>query len=164
MKLLLLIMRLIMNPKRIPFPQADDFEKVLKIINIPEPKLLKDTIFLCTYFGDISSRQVSYYLSACEYIGIIQRREFTNFGTFLRTLSVKKQYVELAKVVLSDDLFSEIYFVEKVYAMKLDLSEIVQRMKLKIVLNTEDMYKRRAQTVSAWITWFNVILNDIFEN
>lgn len=152
-----------MSNNSIPFPQADDFKKIIKIINIDDSALLKDTSYLCAFLGDVTERQVSYYLAACDYIGITKKREFTSFGKQLRELSEKKQYVKLAQEIFQEDLFSEIYFIEKVYGMKLGLEEIINLMKEKVNLNTEEMYKRRAQTVSSWIDWFNLILNDIFE-
>ena len=57
--------------RHIPFPQADDFEKIITILNLSNESLLKNSDSLSSILGGISIRQVSYYLSAAMYLGLI---------------------------------------------------------------------------------------------
>ena len=59
--------------KLIPFPQADDFSKVILLINFPKEKL-KDNEYIKTNLGNITERQVSYYVSAAQYLNIIDSK------------------------------------------------------------------------------------------
>jgi len=146
--------------KNAPFPQANDFNKVLQLINIEDPEYLKDNSFLSIYLGEITERQVSYYLSACDFLGLLEKREFTKEGLNIRSLSNKKQIAHLAQILFSDVVFGTIYFTEKLYSMKLDINDVIDIVKEYVELNSEEMYKRRTQTVIAWVDWFNNALGD----
>lgn len=146
--------------KNAPFPQANDFNKVLQLLNIEEPENLKDSNYLAIYLGEITERQVSYYLSACDFLGLIDKREFTKVGLIIRCLSKKKQIAQLAQIIFSDTVFGTIYFTEKLYSMKLDFKDVLEIVKDNVELNSEEMYKRRTQTVVAWVEWFNNVLGD----
>ena len=117
-------------------------------------------LFRSIYLGEITERQVSYYLSACDFLGFIDKREFTKDGFILRSLSEKKQIIQLAHILFSDTTFGTIYFTEKLYSMKLDINEVIEIVKENVELNSDEMYKRRTQTVIAWVEWFNKALGD----
>lgn len=143
-----------------PFPQADDFNKILQLLNIENPEKLKDNSYLSIFLGEITERQVSYYLSACDFLGLIDKREFTKEGLIIRSLSKKKQIARLAHILFSDTIFGTIYFTEKLYSMKLDINDVIEIVKENVELNSEEMYKRRTQTVISWVEWFNNELGD----
>ena len=84
--------------KNAPFPQADDFEKVVKILNVDDAEKLKNTSYISMLIGDLTSRQVSYYLAACKYLGLIDdKRCFTNEGKRIRKLVGVEQTAENKK-------------------------------------------------------------------
>lgn len=146
---------------KIPFPQADDFEKVIKLINLENIEKYNDKIALSMILGDIADRQVQYYLSACMYLGILdEKKNLTPKGVSIRKLNYAGQVVELSRIIISDEIFGEVYFMQKYLEVKLNREDVIGIMKKKISFNSEELYKRRAQTVIKWIEWINNVMND----
>ncbi len=142
--------------KVIPFPQADDFEKIITLLNIDNEADLKDNDRLVELLGDISLRQINYYLSACVYLGLLDdKRHFTSDAYNLRTYSLKQQEIELSRRIVSDKVFGTVFFTEKLLGFKMPKEDIIDIMKENIILNSEEMYNRRAQTVMKWVEWIN---------
>lgn len=140
----------------IPFPQADDFNKIIKILNIDDLRILKSKECISNILGGIAERQAQYYLSACMYLDIIDRdRNLTEFGIYLRNISRLNQEIELAAKIVSLDIFGYIFFLEKKLQTKLNKDEVVDIMKKYINFESEEMYKRRAQTIIKWVEWIN---------
>jgi hypothetical protein len=139
-----------------PFPQADDFEKVISLLNIKEESSLKDKTCVSILLGDIDNRQVQYYLSALMYLDMVQSNKcFTAKGKYIRSLGFSKQIVELAKAIISRDVFGTVYFTEKLLEVKMNRDEVIEIMKEFVEFATETMYIRRSQTVIKWIEWVN---------
>lgn len=144
--------------RNVPFPQANDFKKIIAIVNVDDDTKLKDYSGMGVYLGDISSRQVDYYISACVYLNIINKdKEFTEIGQRLRNLYGIEQKAELARVIVSDEIFGSVYFRQKMLGVKLEREDIIEIMKQYVVFDSEPMYARRASTVISWIKW---ILNN----
>ena len=145
------------NKKVAPFPQADDFEKVISIINIDDINKVKDKIYVSRLLGDISDRQVAYYTSACFYLGILDENKcFTVLGEELRSKNIVEQDIALCMLLMKNDIFSEIYFTEKIFGSKLEKEDIIAIMKNNDVkFESEEMYKRRATTVRSWVDWIS---------
>lgn len=137
-----------------PFPQADDFEKVIAIINIDNESRLKDYDSMCVYLGDVSDRQVGYYTSACMYLNILNKeKEFTEIGKRLRKLRGIEQKAEIARIIVQDDVFGSVYFLQKMSGLKLERAEVVDIMKKYVQFDSEPMYQRRASTIMSWVKW-----------
>lgn len=116
--------------KEAPFPQADDFEKVLAIINVDDPENLKKNDYVSMVIGELTDRQVGYYLAACKYLGLIDyNREFTLEGKWIRTLTGAIQCAEIARIIVSDEVFGSVYFQQKVLGFKFDKDDVVEIMK-----------------------------------
>ena len=106
--------------------------------------------------GDITERQVQYYLNAAMFLEIIDyNRCFTEFGEMLREQNYVNQKIHLAQKIISDRTFGEVYFTEHMLGIRLSKEEIVDIMKKNIVINSQDVFLRRAQTVLKWIEWVN---------
>lgn len=138
----------------IPFPQADDFEKVVSIINIDDPAKLMDYSKMSVILGNVSNRQVSYYISAAQYLGFLDKeKHFTSLGKSVRELVGIEQNAELARTIVSDRVFGTVYFKEKMLGIELEKEDIVEIMKDIIVLDSDTVYLRRSSTVRCWIKW-----------
>ena len=143
-----------MNTHLAPFPQANDINKVIKIINIEHEDNLKDYGYMCMYLGDITSRQVDYYISACTYLNLINpNKEFTSLGGELRELTGLEQSVRLAQIIVSDVVFGEVYFMQKFLGIEMSVEDVAERMKKHVTFDSEAMYLRRASTVCSWLRW-----------
>ena len=141
---------------RVPFPQANDFEKIVCLTNINNELCLKDFEFMSAFLGGITERQVSYYLSAAMYLGIINRdKKFTGLGNHLRTLNKFAQIIELIHILLSDSIIGSAYITQKVLEMRMETEDIAELIKKYYPDYTEPIYRRRAQTVQSWLTWID---------
>ena len=146
-----------------PFPQADDINKIVIILNLDDEALLSDSAFLGRFLGGISERQVSYYTSAMKYLGLITAvRKYTPHAVYMRGLSTFYQNIELAKILLADPILAKVYFMEKALETKLDREDVMDVMREYVELGSENLYQRRSQTVISWISWINANFNDRF--
>ena len=55
-----------------------------------------------------------------------------------------------------------VYFLEKRLGTKLDRSDVIELLKTYVSFESEEMYKRRSQTIIKWIEWINNNFNDGF--
>lgn len=139
-----------------PFPQADDFEKVIAILNIKDESSLKNKSSVSLLIGDVESRQVQYYLSALMYLDLLQSDKcLTAKGKHIRSLGFSRQIVELARVIVSKDVFGTVYFTEKLLDVKMNRNDVIEVMKGYVEFTSDAMYIRRSQTVIKWIEWVN---------
>lgn len=143
--------------KNIPFPQADDFSKILKIININNPLDIKNNSTMRIILGGISDRQIQYYVTAVIFLGILDsHKNFTNLGSEIRTLNAYNQKILICRLIVSNPVFGEVYFSEKILGCTLNREDIVCIMKKYLTYTSEEVYIRRAQTVMKWIEWINL--------
>ncbi len=143
-----------MNEFDAPFPQANNFDKVLMVINVEDPEKLKDYGYMTIYLEDVSERQVDYYISACTYLGLItQNKEFTELGKRIRSKVGVEQAAEISRVIVSDEVFGDIYFQQKFLGTELERGDVIEIMKENVSFNSEAMYERRASTIISWLRW-----------
>jgi len=136
-----------------PFPQANDFNKIFTIIGTDEEKL-KDYSYMQVLLGDITGRQVDYYLSACVYLGLItHEKKYTDEGNKIRKMSGMNRIAATCRLVVSDEIFGMVYFESKLLGVELERDDIVAIMKDYISFESEAMYVRRASTVHSWVQW-----------
>lgn len=155
------------EPENIPFPQADTFENIMYIVNRMYEEMdfmNKETISL--EIG-IVSRQSDYYANACAYLGLAERHlrmkkiSLSEKGKEILSKRSTNKYIEIFKCILEHKVFNE---VMKIYLEKLEMpktDEIVELMKKYKVknVNTEKMYRRRAQTIRSWVDWILEIVS-----
>ena len=144
-----------MEENKSTFPQANDLDKVITIMSIEEPCLIKNRMHLSHILGDVTGRQVDYYVSACIYLGFITPdRSFTPYGLEVLSLQHSEKIVEIARRIISDSVFGGVYFTQRMIGAPLDRDEIISLMKAHISL-TDSLYNRRAQTVVRWVEWID---------
>lgn len=141
------------------FPQANNIESLISLIGVSEENL-RDFAFVRNKINVSTDRQVSYYISALKYLGIIdEHKRYTDKG---KDLCNKQGYVfriELSNLIISKWPFNKIYDteVEKRRIMsQSDISNIILENNPKMSVATAD---RRASTVRAWLTWVEETLN-----
>jgi hypothetical protein len=144
------------NNNRPPFPQANDLEKIVKIINIPMPEKILNDDLLGEYLDGITSRQARYYIAAAKFLGILDPdKHFSITGEQLRNMNTYMQKVELVRIVLSDKVFGTVFLSEKIMGMTLSREDIAEIIEKEHPNYCEAIYLRRAQTVISWINWIN---------
>lgn len=144
------------NNKRPPFPQANDLEKIVQIINVPDSiKILNDNE-LGGYLDGITSRQARYYIAAAKYLGILDsNKHFSEEGVKFRKMNAYMQRVELIRLVLSDAVFGTVFLSEKILGITLSRQDIAEIIEKEYPEYCETIYLRRAQTVRSWVNWIN---------
>lgn len=151
------------EPAGIPFPQADNFKRVINIC-----ELLNENEFLTreevTYNYDFDIRQTNYYTDACRYLGLVDKERdriegvkyfLTDRGKNIFRLNIKNRNLSFVKCILEKRSFNEAF---KEYLSELELpsrNEIVKIMEGSGLhnINSQSTYKRRASTISGWINW-----------
>lgn len=151
------------EPKGIPFPQADCFKR---IVNICE--LLNENEYLSreeiTHKYDFNVRQTNYYTDAGRYLGLLDKKKdydegimyfLTNKGKAIFQLSLKKRNFEFIKCILEKKAFNQTF---KKYLADFELpskGEIVRIMETSKLNNVKarSTFRRRASTITGWINW-----------
>lgn len=151
------------EPLGIPFPQADNF---IRIINICEllhlNKYLTREEITTNYDFDI--RQTNYYTDACRYLGLIKKSKnelnevnycLTKKGLELFSLNIKKRNLAFVRIILEKKAFYESF---KKYIFDLNgpnRNEIVKIMENSGLYNirSKSTFNRRASTINSWINW-----------
>lgn len=145
--------------KLIPFPQADDFNKVIQLINFPKEKL-KDNEYIKTNLWDITERQVNYYISAIQYLNIIDsKRNFTDIGLKLQSLNSAEQTIELIRIMITDEIIGTAFLTEIIYDFQLEKEELISMIRKKYPTYSDKIYGRRAQTLKSWLKWMKSNIN-----
>lgn len=153
--------QVIKEPK-LPFPQADSFERVINLCELLKQKgfISKEDI---THNYDFDYRQTDYYSNAAKYLGLIEgRRENQQIGCTLtqegnRTfnLPIVERQLEFVRLILSRAAFKntlELYFDKGDVPTKDEVVEIMKNVQLYNI-DSEQTYRRRASTVISWINW-----------
>lgn len=142
----------------IPFPQADDFTKVVCIGDLLQYHggLLKEEAR--DYLG-LVSRQIDYYINAGCYLGIFYvnngKIELTKEGKNIFALTNLEKTIELIKAIVSHKVFSFVLrfkLMSKVEVEKIQIANIMKAFNL-FNINSDDTYLRRASTVNSWTQW-----------
>jgi len=150
--------------KSIPFPQADDLNKILTLINIQNENDLISNSIVSVTLGEVTERQVLYYLSAASFLGLITIengvRKFTSLGLTLRGLNTLMQEIELISLILLSPIFSKVYIFKRMIGnqTKEDVAEILKKQYPDY---SASICERRAQTVLKWVEFIESKLNNL---
>lgn len=140
----------------IPFPQADDFDKIIQILHFADDKDLNDIHKISLRLGDISDRQVSYYISAAMFLGFIEiedgKKVFSKQALEFKNKNTYMQNAELISTILLNPVFNKTY-VNSILFGQQELDVIVGILKQYYPNYSTAIYKRRSQTVLSWTNW-----------
>ena len=135
----------------IPFPQANDINKVITLVQagdgiIEDKEKAKEVIKVGT------PRQVSYYLSALQYLKYLgQKKKLTE-----RALKLKNSKSELVSDIynqlLEDKLFGKAYHDFKVTG-QVNIDKVTSDLRKESQRLYESTLRRRASTIRAWVEW-----------
>jgi hypothetical protein len=144
----------------VPFPQADSFERVLDLLSVlSEASLTRDEVTLQYEFDP---RQTNYYISACEYLGLIEREEnvsgereykLSPAARAIMRQRYKPKHLALMKKILENPVFHKVFGLtleSSAVPDKRTICKVMDECNLRIGQTTID---RRASTVRAWIDW-----------
>ncbi len=158
--------KIIPEPK-IPFPQANDFNKVINLCELLFKKSIPKENLLTEYdFSNGSlnvDRQTDYYTNAGRYLGFVDKKKddnqieyfLTNEGNKLFKLKLPQRQLKFVEMILRHKVFND---TMKLYFSKLRIpskSEIFQIMKMSNLYNidSENTFRRRSSSIVNWIKW-----------
>ena len=148
--------------RNVPFPQADDFERVIDITEFvsTEPRSIDD---ISTNY-EFHPRQADYYFSAARYLGLgeivrgsdgVNYRQVTPLGEEIIRLPYAAKRKAFAKLVLEIAAVRQIYLLKVEHGVLADMAEaerIVKEYSTNEGISGSTIH-RRAQTVLAWVKW-----------
>lgn len=152
------------NEPKIPFPQANSFERVINLCELLKQKefITKEDI---TQNYDFDPRQTDYYSNAGKYLGLIDTSKdlltgqigcfLTNKGKKVFSLNLTDRQRAFVKLVVSHKAFKEtlkLHLYNGEMPNKEIIVEIMKQSKLHNV-GSDETYFRRASTIVGWINW-----------
>jgi hypothetical protein len=166
---LILSAKIVSEPKNIPFPQADSFERIINLCEVLGNKgsISKDELTSDYEFkkrDNLNPRQTDYYTNAARYLGFVERGRndlnevcffLSDKGNNLFNLGIKERQIEFTKSILSHLVFNrvlDLYFKKAGIPTKIEVVNIMKESNLYNV-DSEDTFKRRASTIMSWINW-----------
>lgn len=139
------------SKKKKIFPQANDFEKVLKLICLDNEDLKNNNKIMSEL--NVGARQVNYYLSSLEYFDIIKNRSFTDYGMKLKTMPYNIMIKSLIKMILSNEIFFDVFYEIHFLKKKVSAKSIGDYIFFEGEVKKEGVAYRRGSTVKSWIEW-----------
>ena len=145
---------------RVTFPQADSFERIIDLLSLLYNRQLSPDDVTLKY--EFDPRQTSYYISACEYLGLLERSRgkkanaqysLSNEGQRIMGLKYKDKYLSLIKKILEKPVFNTAFketLKNGIIPNKKAVINIMNNSHLPINSTT---IERRASTVRGWTDW-----------
>lgn len=148
----------------VPFPQADNFERVINLCELLNQKefISKEEI---TQNYDFDKRQTDYYSNAGRYLGLIEIGRdiyngqtgcyLTRKGKQLFNINLIDRQKEFIKLILSHSVFKnslKLYLANGEMPEKEAIVEIMKRSKLYNI-DSDSTFLRRSSTIIGWLNW-----------
>lgn len=136
-----------------PFPQADRFERVIDAYRylVANGPTERDRIIS----DNLDPRQFDYYINTLIWMKLARKTqdnliELTNLGLLFGDISRKQQLFELARIVVSNDVF---------HAALRDNDSLAKQRMRKYRINSQSTIDRRMKTVNSWLKFFEEMLD-----
>jgi len=156
------------SESRIPFPQADNFERVINICELlKERELSRDDI---TDMYAFNVRQTNYYTGAAQYLGLLKKLKDSSISTYklsdigeqILSLNYKQRQLAYCDLILSHKPFSDTLDKYLENGSMPSTEEIIRIMKQSNLYNveSENTFERRASTIKSWLNWIIGLINE----
>ncbi|MDR2034452.1 MAG: DUF4349 domain-containing protein [Helicobacteraceae bacterium] len=153
---------------QIPFPQADNFERVINICElISEQELSRNDV---TEQYAFDARQTNYYADAARYLGLLEKRKenvapiygLTETGKRLLILNYKQRQLAFCDLILSHKVFGDTLRKYLEFGNMPSTADIIQIMKLSNLynINSDSTFERRSSTIKGWLNWIVGLINE----
>lgn len=145
----------------IPFPQADDFRRIINLCELLYENDLGKEEITTEYAFD--TRQTSYYTDAGRYLGIIAKEKIpegvryrlTERGRQILCLPYKRRQLAFCDAILRHKVFWDVFTEGLRNGQLLDKKGIIFHMRRAGLYNVESdsTYSRRSSTIKCWLDW-----------
>lgn len=145
----------------VPFPQANDMTKIIKLV-MSDESVLNDKTKAMELIKVNSTRQVAYYFSALQFFKYLKHdKTFTDKANSL--LKEESQIIlDIYSQLLNNEIFNNPYHQFK-DSKKVDIDIIKHNIKKGNSSLSESTINRRSSTIKAWVEWMYTI-DSIREN
>jgi len=146
------------SPSGIPFPQADDFDRVIDMVAllIDSPKTKND---LAENY-DFDPRQSDYYLNASRYLGLVESLDHSTYGpselaNIIYSKNPQEKTAFLMAILMRVPAVRNLNKIWSTDGSKPSLDKVIQILENLPDTSTlaDSTKKRRAQTVMSWTSW-----------
>lgn len=144
------------NDNNVQFPQADNFNRVLDILNRVDDTITGNKV---TEIYEFNRRQGNYYISALMYIGLLQKvdgtykYELTEIGKRIKRLpNSNSRNMLIIRQLLQDECIN-IAFQQFINHGDIDKDWVAKLLLDRVSTVNEVTAFRRAGTVISWIKW-----------
>ena len=162
-----------LNSQGAPFPQADDFSRVVNLceelqnsssidpesddVEGPKLGLFKNEI---ADIYDFTPRQADYYANAAKYLGLVYINsghvKLSNLGVEIMQMPLRKRQVKFAELILSSEPFRKVmgaYLNNSGIVSITDVRNIVSTCKIDNLNIGSNTFNRRCSTIKSWVDW-----------
>ncbi len=134
---------------KIPFPQADDFEKIHTMLIKIEDEDCSTKATIASNF-DLVERQYDYYFNTLKWMNLCKEDDnacifLTDKGKYVLSLESEKRMEELARII-----FSEPICYNELKGLQQDKANF-----RKYNINSDSTINRRLSSIRSWIRYFN---------
>lgn len=152
----------------LPFPQADNFERIINLCELVSTQELSRTDVTEQY--DFDARQTNYYTDAARYLGLVNKRKengtplysISEEGKRILNLGFKQRQLAYCGIILSHKAFNMTlrqYLNNGVMPSTDDIVGIMKQSNLYKV-ESESTFVRRSSSVKGWINWIISLINE----
>lgn len=141
----------------VPFPQADNFDRVIDLLSLlVERDLTRDEI---TENYQFDVRQTNYYTDAGRYIGLVNKYKksitfcLTDEGKNILSKHHKNKYLAFIKRILEHEIFYKSFELSIKKGETPSQEEVCKVMSECGLTLSSTTIERRSQTVRKWIDW-----------
>jgi hypothetical protein len=152
---------------KIPFPQADSLFRVIDLLSLLfEHSLTREQV---TMKYEFDPRQTNYYISACDYLELIERtgningeREYqlSRDAKIIMALRYKQKNLAIVRKIFERPVFHKAFQFIIQNSVLPDKKEICNVMRSANLRISEATIERRSATVLSWIDWILRLAND----
>ena len=145
----------------IPFPQADDFHRVVNVCELLAAREMSREEVTAEYAFD--TRQTNYYTDAARYLGLVEKRRdgrrpvysLSETGRGILRLGYRQRQLALCGRILRHRPFREVLHAALAAGRIPDRRAIVGIMLAEPLygVGSPSTYERRASTVAGWVHW-----------
>jgi len=158
----------IVEEPKIPFPQADSFERVINICELLNEQELSRGDVTEQYAFDV--RQTNYYTDAARYLGMLDKRRdgvtpiyaLSEAGRRILNLPFKQRQLAYCAYILSHRPFRGALGLYFESGQMPAMDAIVRIMKQSDLyhIGSDSTFERRSSTIKGWLNWIVGLINE----
>ena len=160
--------QLVDEPNDIPFPQADDFERVINLCELlNEHQQLTRNEVTDNYAFNV--RQTNYYVDAARYLGLVEKNRsdgdvayrLSSHGLRVLRMPYRQRQLELCKGILQHRVFYLTFQQTQQVGVVPRKQQIMENLEISTSDKmSETTLGRRSSTVRGWVEWIFKLINE----